>query len=73
MTLHIFRANDQPATKFSIVIDTPKGERRLWSRYAARCPLPARCCKRRRIAKNLIAHVYYDGTWFYCRPGKGCK
>jgi len=30
-------------------------------------------CDRRRIAANLIAHAYYDGTYFYCRRGTGCK
>jgi hypothetical protein len=73
MTLHIFRANAQPATKFSVEIDTPKGPRKLWTRFAARRTLPARCCSKRRIADNLIAHVYYDGVWFHCRRGKGCN
>lgn len=30
-------------------------------------------CNKRRRAANLIAHVYYDGTWSYCRKGEGCK
>lgn len=24
-------------------------------------------------AVHLVAHAYYDGTYFFCRPGRGCK
>src|SRR5437773_2141952 len=75
--IHVYCANDQPATRYFVDMSTlengvikPNG---FWSRARARHQLYARCCKRRRYAKNLVAHVYYDGTWFYCRKGKGCK
>jgi len=67
--IHVFRANDQPATRFAIDL----GGTRLWTRFRRRTPLPCFKCKRRRWAANLVAHVYYDGTYFYCRPGKGCR
>ena len=67
--VHIFRARSQPATRFK----TDFGSFIAWTRYKHRTQLWASCCKRRRYAQNLFAHDYYDGTWFYCRPGKGCK
>lgn len=70
MTLHVYRANGQPATRFFIELDNG---RKLWTNFKPRTQLPAMCCKQKRIAANLVAHVYYDGTWFYCRPGCGCK
>lgn len=69
MTLHIFRAKSQPATRFK----TDFGSFVAWTRYKRRTQLPANCCKKLRWATHLFAHVYYDGTWFYCRPGRGCK
>lgn len=67
--MHVFSAEPQPATRFVVVA----GDRRHWITNPARRQLFAACCKRSRIAKNLVAHVYYDGTWLYCKKGKGCK
>lgn len=72
MSLHIFRAKDQPATRFCLNLFAPDGKR-LWIKNPRNRLLHANCCKKRRPAKNLVAHVYYDGTWLYCRRGKGCK
>ncbi len=69
MTLHIYRAKNQPATRFK----TDFGSFVAWTRYKRRTQLWANCCKKRRYATYLFAHVYYDGVWFYCRPGRGCK
>lgn len=73
MTLHIYRANDQPATRYKLVLDMPSGTKTIWMRSKQRTLFYCRMCRKKRWAGNLIAHVYYDGTWFYCRPGKGCK
>ena len=70
MNVHIFRARDQSATNFVIDVDglppkrlrTPRN-RLLWTM----------CCDKRRPAKNLIVHVYYDGIYYFCKAGKGCK
>ena len=69
MTLHLYRANDQRATDYvDNLFETPH-----------RCTNPpgrllwAHCCWKRRPAKNLIVHVYYDCTPYYCAPGRGCK
>jgi len=70
VTLHIFRARSQPATRFQYDMGNGLVFR---TRYRRRRQLWANCCERRRYAANLVAHVYYDGTWFYCRPDKGCK
>ena len=70
MTVHVFRAKDQPATRY--VVDMGDGDR-FTMRCRRRTQLPAFCCKQRRYAANLIAHAYYDGTYFFCRQGKGCK
>jgi hypothetical protein len=73
MTLHIYRARDQPATRFSYVLDLPGGPKTCWIVNRRRTLLPCFTCKRRRRACNLTAHVYYDATYFFCKQGKGCK
>lgn len=67
--VHVHRAEDQPATKYVIWLDENKvnvtnPRRRVF--YCFRCSRP-------RIAANLIVHVYYDGIYYFCKPGKGCK
>lgn len=69
MNMHIYRADDQRATDYvDNVLDTPHRitnppGRLFW----------AHCCHKRRPAKNLIVHVYYDCTAFYCAANKGCN
>lgn len=72
MSIHVYRATGQPATRFVLDIGFDKPHR-LWTRNPPHRPLWCRKCRRRRWAANLIAHAYYDGTWFTCKPGKGCK
>jgi hypothetical protein len=64
--VHIYRAEPQPATRWELdvfgdgrppMVVTHAPTKRLWC-YA---------CYRRRQAKNLVAHVYYDGTYYFCR------
>ena len=71
MTVHLYTAPAQPATKFrdthtvsgrALVFTTPR-YRLLWTS----------CCRKRRPAKNLLVHVYYDEMRYVCRPGKGCR
>jgi hypothetical protein len=74
MSFHIYRAVDQPATRYAIALL----DRNHWVKNPPNRLLPTSCCKvrrkpARRPAKNLIAHVYYDGTYFFCRKGKGCN
>ncbi len=69
MTLHVFRAKSQPATRYRVDF----GNFSSTTRHKRRTQLWANCCKRRRYAAYLVAHVYYDGIWFYCRPSRGCK
>lgn len=78
MSLHIFRARDQPATRYRVDLSTfTKGGKLkrdgFWAKNPGNRLLHAMCCKKWRPAKNLVAHSYYDGTWFYCCVGKGCK
>lgn len=68
--VHIYRAELQPATGY---IDDCDGRHRIVFTCAQRRMLPAFCCRKRRWASHLQAAVYYDGTWFFCRPGMGCK
>lgn len=74
MSFHIYRAKDQSATRYAIALL----KRNHWVKNPPNRLLSTSCCKVRgklawRPAKNLIAHVYYDGTYFFCRKGKGCK
>lgn len=73
MSLHIYSANSQPATRFTDPNLNEPGKRRHWFHYDPRDQLWCWSCHRRRWAANLIAKVYYDCTQFYCRDGVGCK
>ncbi len=68
--IHIFRAKDQPATRH--VVDFGDPDLRFVVRFRRRTRLWCNRCKKRRWAAYLVAHVYYDGTWFYCKDGRGC-
>jgi hypothetical protein len=58
--VHIYRARDQPATRQVIG---------LRPHQRVQCFT----CRRLRLAKNAIAHVYYDGTYYFCRDREDCK
>lgn len=63
--MHIFKSRDQKATSyksngFKIIF---KDRKLLWCNN----------CKIKRWAKNLLVHSYYDGDYFFCKKGKGCK
>lgn len=69
MSVHIYRAADQPATRWvDYNLDKPhvfklKPQALVW----------CGCCYKQRMAKNCIVHQYYDCTLFWCAQGKGCK
>lgn len=67
MTIHIYTAPLQPATKYRV-----PGIKR-WFRASPCALLWCRCCKRRRRARNVQIQIYYDLTNAWCKPGKGCK
>ena len=67
MTLHIYTAAFQPATRYRV----PGIDR--WFHSKRRTLIWCRCCKRRRQARNVHLQVYYDMTNAWCKPGKGCK
>ncbi len=71
--VHVYRAKDQPATKHYYDLQIGDRVERFWTTLPDQACCFTRCCKRKRHAKNLVVHVYYDGMWFYCRPGTGCK
>lgn len=71
MSLHIYRSPGQSLTK---------SHRCSWITRGYKTPafkpnalIWARCCDKRRPAKNLYAQHYYDGSYIWCLPGKGCK
>lgn len=68
MSLHIYAAKNQPATRFC----DDFGRRRRWLTRPGGHLLPTYCCHKDRPARNLYAQVYYDGVRFVCRPTKGC-
>lgn len=71
--VHIFRAKDQPATRYSYTLDIGKRVETHWITNRRRKVLFCFTCKQRRWACNLTAHVYYDGVYYFCKKGKGCK
>lgn len=68
--VHIYRARPQPATKFVVPVTD---EQSLTIVHSPGQLLLAHCCKRRRRARNLEAQAYYDGNYYFCVDGKGCK
>ena len=73
MTIHIYDACRQPATRWVDVVYLPGGRaKRIVIRNPAYRLLRASCCHRRRPAKNLDVKVFYDGVYAFCHAGKGC-
>ncbi len=70
MTVHVYRARDQPATRYRVELAVGHS---ITIRTRRLSRLHTMCCKRVRIAGNCVAHVYYDGVYFFCRKGCGCK
>lgn len=68
-TVHIYRERDQPATCWH---DYHSGKRMTF-RVPANRLLWCWHCNKRRPAKNLVVHAYYDCTMFFCAIGKGCR
>lgn len=69
MTIHLYTATPQPATRYRVAV----GNGYRWIRRAPRSLVYTDCCKRRRRAGNCTVQVYYDEIRAGCRPGKGCK
>ena len=68
--LHIYTAPRQPATRY--LVDFGSAGRhfiRNKPRALARC----RKCQKLRRCENLVVQAYYDCTYYWCAPGKGCK
>lgn len=77
MTLHIYRAKDQPATRYWVDLSTWKNGRITRNGFWVRCKRRAlrycHKCGKQRWAAYLTVHCYYDGTYYFCQKGKGCK
>jgi hypothetical protein len=69
MNVHVFRAPNQPATRYFIAF----GSHRSWVRIQRRALVHCLKCSRRRWAQNCVVQVYYDSVRYFCRPGKGCE
>jgi hypothetical protein len=69
VNVHIYRVDGQPATAFvDANVEPPMKcgyppDKMLWCFACDEC-WPA---------AGMVAHVYYDGTTFYCAAGHGCK
>ena len=70
VNLHIYTASHQPATRYRVACGDV---RPFWVKCPANRLYWCASCKKRRPARNLTVQVYYDGTAFWCRDGKGCK
>lgn len=71
MSVHIFRAGEQEATRFKVYLDFDKSPHIV--RRKPRSLIFARCCRKKRWAKNCVVQVYYDDVYTFCKKGKGCK
>ena len=64
--VHIYRADDQPATRFELpAFDVGKKPHVITNKPGRL--LQCGSCYRKRRAKNMIAHAYYDGINYFCR------
>ncbi len=69
MSIHIYRAPNQPAHRF--VVDFGQG--RHWFRLPRKRLVRCIKCRKLRWAQNCVVQVYYDDVRCFCRPKKGCK
>lgn len=69
MSVHIYSAAWQPATKFiDNNIDPP-----MTFSFAPNSMMWCDKCRKRRRAKNLVVQCFYDGVRKQCAEGKGCR
>jgi hypothetical protein len=67
VSLHIYRAENQPLTRYRDTVLLGMGYRRCWFRHHPRDQMRCHVCGRRRWAKNLRIQVYYDSSVISCR------
>lgn len=82
-SIHIFTRNHQPATHYAVDFGNftviPDLAVRVylpdvrWYGADPRDQIYTVCCRKRRWAKYLRIQVYYDGHYYSCQPGRGCK
>lgn len=65
MSLHIYAAKGQPATKW-IDRNTEKPIKGGWPAHRL---FYCDTCGARRQARNLVVQLYYDATYFHCKEG----
>ena len=64
-SVHVFTERDQAATDYlDCNLEPP-----MRFTHSPRQRLWCWTCHRERWAKNMIVHVYYDSTRFFCREG----
>lgn len=68
MTLHVYKARAQPATRYRVSLGATRG---IVVRHKPRTPIRCFTCRKRRWAANLVVNVYYDGVYYFCADGKG--
>lgn len=69
MTIHVFTAPVQSATRFR----GEPGVRGRWMTLPPRAHVWTSCCHRIRHAGTCTTQVYDDVQRFWCDAGKGCK
>jgi hypothetical protein len=67
--VHLYTTKNQPATYYrfswgSGFVTMLNPPRRL---------LRCQKCNKRRWAAHCVVQTYYDGTYYWCAPGHGCK
>lgn len=67
--LHIYTAKHQPATGY---LDQC-GAVEFRGGWKPEEKIYARCCGKKRSAKNCVVQCYYDGMSIWCADGCGCK
>jgi len=70
VTVHLYRAPFRSALRYRVELGDGRG---ITIRNPRRRPIRTVCCRKRRIAANLNVQVYYDGCYFSCKPGTGCR
>jgi hypothetical protein len=70
MSLHIYSAANQPATRFKIDVG---GIKPFWRRCKRRTLMVCWNCRTQHRAENMVVQVYYDSIRPFCKVGTGCK
>lgn len=67
--VHVYSATKQNATRYTVALL----DHVFIVQNRRRCRIRCCRCKKLRWAAYLHVQVYYDGSYYSCKPGRGCR